>query len=88
VDQFTIEELEALIESATPGPWLASHRHFQATIYDDEMDGLGLEIEGPDTPQLRGQFRRSADARLIAAAPELAAQLLALLKESDGSTQT
>ena len=59
----------------TPGPWRAKHRHSAAGPHDDELSGLGWEILGPEEPLLRGQFAKSADAHLIAAAPELRAAL-------------
>ena len=55
----------------TPGPWRAVHRHSHGAPHDDEMAGLGWDIEGPPEPALRGQFARAADARLAAAAPIL-----------------
>ena len=58
----------------TPGPWVAKHRHSEAKATDDEIYGLGWYIEGPPEP-MRGQFAKAADARLIAAAPDLLAAL-------------
>jgi hypothetical protein len=58
-----------LSASPTAGPWTARHRHVKATATDDEMAGLGWEIDGPPEASLRGQFARAADAHLIAAAP-------------------
>ena len=55
----------------TPGPWTASARHSSNDGTQDEMSGLGWEIEGPPEPMLRGQFAKAADAYLIAAAPDL-----------------
>ena len=55
----------------TPGPWRAVHRHSHGGADDDELAGLGWEIEGPAEPALRGQFARAADARLAAKAPTL-----------------
>jgi predicted metal-dependent phosphoesterase TrpH len=74
------ERLAAIRErlaAATPGPWEASHRHVHGTASDDEMAGLGWEIVGPPEPMNRGQFRRAADAALIANAPQDLADLLA-----------
>ncbi len=59
----------------TPGPWTVHHRCVDKSPYDDESCGLGLEVDGPPEPQLRGRFARAADAHLIAAAPELLAAL-------------
>ena len=75
----TITELTALLADATPGPWTVNHRHIAGSENDDEMSGLGLEIEGPPEPILRGQFSRSADARLAALGPELARRLVGSL---------
>ena len=55
----------------TPGPSRAVHRHSHGGADDDELAGLGWEIEGPAEPALRGQFARAADARLAAEAPTL-----------------
>jgi hypothetical protein len=62
----------------TPGPWIAKHRHSEAKATDDEIYGLGWYIEGPPEP-MRGQFAKAADARLIAAAPQMLAALEAAL---------
>ncbi|RMH78256.1 MAG: hypothetical protein D6681_20180 [Calditrichaeota bacterium] len=52
-------ELAALAEKATPGPWHAYDR------------GTGWDIEETEPP-IRGMFEQEADARLAAAAPEMA----------------
>jgi hypothetical protein len=65
----TPDELQAIrerAEAATPGPWVATHRHSQCTADDDETSGLGLEIEGPPEAWNRGQFALGADALFIA----------------------
>lgn len=62
----------------TPGPWKVKHRHCYCTAHDNEYDGLGLEVEGPPEATNRGQFARSADALLIAAAPQLYEALAAV----------
>lgn len=54
----------------TLGPWEIEHRHCNGTVYDDEMSGLGIELIGPGEP-MRGTFSKSADARLVVAAPEM-----------------
>ena len=59
----------------TPGPWTVRHRCVDKSPYDDESCGLGLEVDGPPEPQLRGRFARAVDAHLVAAAPELLAAL-------------
>ena len=65
----------------TPGPWVARHRHVNATGVEDEMDGLGWEVDGPPDA-IRGTYAKAADAKLIAAAPDLmeALELIALQK--------
>ena len=57
----------------TPGPWHAAHRHGDGTAHDDVIGQLGWEVHGPPEsgPGCRGQFRKSGDAHLIAAAPDL-----------------
>ena len=56
----------------TPGPWTAKPRSvLNDGTQDQTSDGLGWDIEGPPEPQLRGQFKLAADARLIAASPTM-----------------
>ena len=64
----------------TPGPWTVEHRHCDKTSLDDELCGLGLDVIGPPEALNRGQFARAADARLIAAAPELYEAIQAALR--------
>ena len=59
------------MKEQTPGPWIARARHRHNDGTQDELDGVGWDIEGPPIPWLRGQFARAADARLIAAAPDM-----------------
>lgn len=77
-------EVIRLSEQATPGPWVAEHRHMYYTPDDDEQDGLGLEVVGPEVAWGRGQFARGADAQFIAytrtAAPSIAQALLDALE--------
>jgi hypothetical protein len=58
-------------EKHTPGPWTVHHRCRGCTEQDDEQLGLGLEVVGPEPASGRGDYARAADARLIAAAPDL-----------------
>ena len=61
--------LRKLCDEATPEPWASHHRASDKTAEDDECSGgLGLEIDGPPEPMLRGQFARAADAAFVAAA--------------------
>lgn len=55
----------------TPGPWRARHRCVDARSHDDQLIGLGWEIEGPPRPLLRGTLANAADAYLAASAPVL-----------------
>ena len=55
----------------TSGPWTTYHRHSEASPHDDELDGLGWQLQGPEEPMLRGTFAKAADAYLVAAAPDL-----------------
>lgn len=61
-------------EKHTPGPWRVRHRHYDAGPNEDEIGGLGWELEGPPEP-MRGHFALAADAHLVAAAPDLLASL-------------
>ena len=72
-----LEALKELCEKATPGPWGVRHRHSGCSIADDERSGLSLELEGPEYPDLRGQFALSADARLAAASRSAVPALIA-----------
>ena len=56
----------------TPGPWVARCRHVNYVEGQEwpEYEFLQWEVEGPRVPNGRGEFFQ-ADARLIAAAPEL-----------------
>ena len=68
--------------NSTPGPWFARPRHVDNDGTQDEMGGLGWDIEGPPEPMLRGQFALAGDAYLVASAPllkEINAELLAAL---------
>lgn len=62
----------------SPGPWVVTHRHVDGTAYDDEIDGLGLEIEAIERPLIRGDYALAGDAHLIAAAPELLEALISV----------
>ena len=62
----------------TPGPWKAVPRHVDNDGTQDEMGGMGWDIEGPPEPMIRGQFAKAADAYLGAAAPDLLAALQSL----------
>lgn len=64
----------------TPGKWKAVHRHSDGKATDDEMAGLGWDIEGPPEASNRGQFERAADAHLVAAAPDMYAALLSVIE--------
>ena len=62
-----LEPIKAREAAATAGPWETIHKHSQCTVKDDEMDGLGLRIDGPPEAWNRGQFEKGADAVFIAA---------------------
>ncbi len=58
----------------TPGPWQVHHRHSQSGNKGNAIDGLGWDFvdgKGPEEACTRGLFSKEADARLIAAAPEM-----------------
>ena len=66
-DRERLRAIRERAERATSGPWTASHRAVDRTADHDECSGgLGLEVEGPPEPYLRGQFARAADAQFIA----------------------
>lgn len=83
---YTIEELEKLLEGTTPASWAWVHDEGWndndlkgangATIIDDgSADGEYTPTITPDKP----------DAKLIAAAPDLARRLIELLKQRDAA---
>ena len=62
----------------TAGPWKARARCVTNDGTQDEMAGLGWNIEGPPEPT-RGQFFKAADAYLAAASPEMYKALKAMV---------
>jgi hypothetical protein len=77
MDDLTRAQLEALVSEATPGPWVADGDEVHpecggvvAICYND-----GAVTDGVD--------RTEPDARLIAAAPALARQLLATMDRAE-----
>ncbi len=58
------------LSKLTPAPWVASHRHCMGTDADDEISGLGWDIEGPPEPLLRGTYSKAADAQFVSLARE------------------
>ncbi len=69
-DRLTREQIEGLVEGATPGPWQRNGSH----IYGPDPDRL-LICQAMDYP--------ARSDNLIAAAPTLAATALALMDERD-----
>ena len=67
----------------TPGPWTARPRDAFYDGSQDEVSGLGWDVDGPPKPMLRGQFSRAADARLVASAPDMYQALLAVRDSLD-----
>lgn len=66
----------------TPGPWKATCRDMTYKGGDwSEDEFLQWEVEGPRAPFGRGDFFQ-ADARLIAAAPDLLEALHAMLSHT------
>jgi hypothetical protein len=65
----------------TPGPWTAGsdrgYGHYNGVQITDDRSGLVLAVAIGDVPELKAQ----ANARLIAAAPELLAALLMVQRE-------
>jgi len=74
-----VKELKDLADKATPGPWHVRHRHIGLTPDHDEQACLGLEIDEVPRPT-RGQFAKSADAQLAAAAPEMVELLMEIMQ--------
>ena len=59
----------------TKGNWVAKARHVRNDGTQDEITGMGWDVEGPPVPLVRGQFTKAADAYLVAAAPDLLEEL-------------
>lgn len=72
---FTLDELDALIADATPGPWFLTER--------DGPWGADVVQIGTDRAICGEEPQRRADARIIAAAPDLAAFARELLTERE-----
>lgn len=72
----------------TPGPWLVDKNSTLLLITADYIpDGIICEITPPDTQSDGGRNREveNANARLIAAAPELLANLIELVNAEKAS---
>ena len=78
-----LAEIKALLAAITPEPWVAVARHRDNDGTQDEMDGLGWDIEGPPEP-MRGQFSKCADAQFAAHSPEYVALLVAVVEAEIG----
>ncbi len=78
-DVSKLAEIKALLAAITPELWVAVARHSGNDGTQDEMSGLGWDIEGPPEP-MRGQFSRCADAQFAAHSPEYVALLLAVVE--------
>ncbi len=74
-----LAEIKELLAAITPEPWVAVARHSDNDGTQDEMDGLGWDIEGPPEP-MRGQFSRCADAQFMAHSKEYVRLLLAVVE--------
>jgi len=79
----TLEEIRGLLEKATPGPWVLNRHGYEAVYSPHEF------IEAPDEGAICGVWDpdghpfQSANAALIAAAPELAALLVRAVEALD-----
>ncbi len=77
----TDDELSKLLAEATPGPWeiVVTPKQHQTDVYWYEIvaDGFNPYVDNIQCA-LAEAFNCNADARLIAAAPALAAEVLAL----------
>jgi hypothetical protein len=80
------DELRALVEAATPGPW----HNVDGDIYDNTpADNIGIPLMRTERANYRSWGRaltdeeRQANAALIALAPSLAAEVLALREERE-----
>jgi hypothetical protein len=66
----TQEEVKLSETKHTPGPWYQSSAHVPTVHYDEVADGAGVLVADCWTSD-RAAEERDANARLIAAAPEL-----------------
>lgn len=82
-----LDRLEALCAEATPAPWMAHARHVHNDGNQDEMDGLGWDLDGPPKPLLRGQFAKAADAKLAAESRTALPALVAEVRRLRGEIQ-
>ena len=72
----------------TLGPWIAKPRHIDNDGFQDQIDGLGWDLEGPPVPMLRGQFARAADAYAAAASPDMVDVLISVSRLGSGGKIT
>ena len=68
----------------TDDPWRARPLSAGNDGIQDEMSGLGWDIEGPPGPALRGQFSLAGDAYMAAASPTMYQALEAVDKAYRG----
>jgi len=80
----TLEEIRGMLEKATPGPWTLNRHGYPAVYSPHEF------VEAPDEGVICGIWApeghpyQGANAALIAAAPELAAQLVRAVELMQG----
>lgn len=81
---YTTSQLEAMLASATPGPWQASGVRHKGDLKIGNQ--TRLIMVGPDCDCVAGVFfdmqtgRGHTDAKLLAAAPTITAELIAARK--------
>lgn len=68
----------------TPGPWLVRQPHANSLPHIMSQDGIYVMDAPPRNSGARARVRQLADARLIAAAPELFTALVAFEHEISG----
>lgn len=83
----TTEQLEAMLAAATPGPWQVSGVRHKGDLKIGNQ--TRLIMVGPDCDYVAGVFfdmqtgRGHTDAKLLAAAPEVTAELIAARRKLD-----
>jgi hypothetical protein len=83
------DELKKLVEAATPGPWKADKYSVNAATVDDYGNSRETITQGGCgccNSDIDGVWRKE-DARLIAAAPDLAREVIALREAAEAAAK-
>ena len=83
----TTEQLEQMLADATPGPWQVGNRHTKSGVYTANGDLIASTHGSMNSSRDRGEeiAEQDACATIIAAAPDLAAELIAARRKLEAA---